>query len=186
MISWKKVHKEPEDQNDAKAWAAYNQVHKEALKGWIRDFTEVTDLSRQSWFYEIFYDDTIPEKEGIAMVDHYLKTALDYERAQSYLYLNAAEYLLEHKWEPKRALELTHKAQPLVAKEIEQEGQDDDRAPDKQEEAEKSVVYEQQKPGGFLTLRAAKLAVGRRTPRHCGAGLKDQRQKRRHACPITG
>jgi len=31
---WKKVHKEPEDQNDAKAWAAYNQVHKEALKGW--------------------------------------------------------------------------------------------------------------------------------------------------------
>ena len=43
---WKKVHKEPEDQNDAKAWAAYNQVHKEALKGWIRDFTEVTDLSR--------------------------------------------------------------------------------------------------------------------------------------------
>ena len=91
------------------------------------------------------------------MVDHYLKTALDYERVQSYLYLNAAEYLLEHKWEPKRALELTHKAQPLVAKEIEQEGHDDNRAPDKQEDAEKSMVYEQQNLAG-LTLRAAKLA----------------------------
>src|SRR5580704_6649780 len=84
---WKKAHKEPEDQKDAKAWAAYNQIHKEALKGWIRDFTEVTDLSRQSWFYEIFYDYTIPEKEGIAMVDHYLKTLLDYERTQSSFYL---------------------------------------------------------------------------------------------------
>jgi len=154
---WKKAHKEPEDQKDAKAWAAYNQVDKEALKGWIRDFTEVTDLSRQSWFYEIFYDDTIPEKEGIAMVDHYLKTNLDYERVQSYLYLNAAEYLLEHKWEPKRALELTHKAQPLLAKEIEQESRDDNRAPDKQEDAEKSVVYEQQNLAG-LTLRAARMA----------------------------
>ena len=153
---WKKAHKEPEDQKDAKAWAAYNQIHKEALKGWIRDFTEVTDLSRQSWFYEIFNDDTIPEKEGIAMVDHYLKTLLDYERTQSYFYLNAAEYLVVHRWEPKRALELTHKAQPLVAKEIEQD-HDDNRAPDKQEDAEKSVVYNQQNVAG-LTLRAAKLA----------------------------
>jgi thiol-disulfide isomerase/thioredoxin len=154
---WERSHKEPEDQKDAKAWAAYNQVDKEALKGWIRDFTEVTNLSRQSWFYEIFYDDTIPEKEGIAMVDHYLKINLDYERVQSYLYLNAAEYLLEHKWEPKRALELTHKAQPLLAKEIEQESHDDNRAPDKQEDAEKSVVYEQQNLVG-LTLRAARMA----------------------------
>lgn len=154
---WKKAHKEPEDQKDAKAWAAYNQIDKEALKGWIRDFTEVTSLSRQSWFYEIFYDDTIPEKEGLAMVEHYLKTNLDYERVQSYLYLNAAEYLLVHKWEPKRALELTHKAQPLLAKEIEQEGHDDNLAPDKQEEAEKSVVYNQQNLAGLM-LRAAKQA----------------------------
>jgi thiol-disulfide isomerase/thioredoxin len=154
---WKKTHKEPEDQKDGKAWAAYNEIHKEALKGWIRDFTEVTDLSRaQDWFYEIFNDDTIPEKEGIAMIDHYLKAELDYERVQSYVYLNAAEYLIVHKWEPRRALELTHKAQPLVSKEIEREGHDDNRAPDKQEAAEKSAVYEQQNLAG-LTLRAAKL-----------------------------
>jgi thiol-disulfide isomerase/thioredoxin len=155
---WKKAHKEPEDQKDSKAWAAYNQIHKEAVKGWIRDFTEVTELSRQEdWFYEIYYGDTIPEKEGIAMVDHYLKAALDYERVPSYVYLNAAEYLLEQKWEPKRALELVHKAEPLLAKEIEQEGHDDNRAPDKQDEAEKSVVYNQQNLAGLM-LRAAKQA----------------------------
>lgn len=155
---WKKAHKEPEDQKDAKAWTAYNQIHKEAVRGWIRDFTEVTELSRQEdWFYEIFNDDAIPEKEGIAMVDHYLKAALDYERVPSYVYLNAAEYLIVHKWEPKRALELTRKAQPLVAKEIEQQEQDDNRAADKQEDAEKYVIYQQQNLAGLM-LRAAKLA----------------------------
>lgn len=154
---WKKAHKEPEDQKDAKAWAAYDQAYREALKGWIRDFTDVTFLARQSWFYEVFDDDTIPEKEGIAVLDHYLKSSLDYDRARSYTYLNAAEYLIVHKWEPKRALELVHKAQPLVAKELADEGREDNLAADKQEDAEKSVIYEQQNLAGLM-LRAAKLA----------------------------
>jgi thiol-disulfide isomerase/thioredoxin len=154
---WKKVHKEPEDQNDAKAWAAYNQVHKEALKGWIRDFTDVTYLPRQSWFFEIFNDDAVPEKEGIAAAEHFLKAELDYDRPASNPYLDSAEYLLQHKWETKRALELLHKAQPLVAKEIDEEGRDDNRTADKQEESEKYVVYEQQNLAG-LTLRAARMA----------------------------
>jgi thiol-disulfide isomerase/thioredoxin len=155
---WKKAHKEPEDQKDTKAWAAYNQIHKEAVEGWIRDSTELTDQAhQQDWFYEIFYDDTISEKEGIAMVERYLKTELDYERAQSYLYSNAAEYLIVHKWEPKRALDLLHKAQPLIAKEAEQSAQDDDRSPDKQEEADKYAVYNQQNYAGLI-LQAARLA----------------------------
>jgi thiol-disulfide isomerase/thioredoxin len=154
---FKKAHKEPEDQKDAKAWAAYNSIYREALKGWIRDFTEVTYLARSSWFYEISSDDTISEKEGISALDHYLKLSLDYDQADSSVYLNGAEFLIEHKWEPKRALDLLHKAQPLVAKEIEQQTQDDNRALDKQEDAEKYVVYQQQNLAGLM-LRAAKLA----------------------------
>lgn len=100
---WKKAHKEPEDHKDAKAWAAWNQAYKEALKGWIRDFTDVTYLGRQSWFYAIYDDDTIPEKEGIAAAEHFLKASLDYDRPASNSYLNVAGYLIQHKWEPKRA-----------------------------------------------------------------------------------
>lgn len=154
---WKKAHKEPEDQKDVKAWAAYDQVHREALKGWIRDFTEVTYLSRQSWFFEIFNDDSIPEREGIAAEEHFLKTGLDFDRPASNPYLDSAEYLLQHKWEPKRALELLHKAQPLVAKEIDENGREDNRAADKQEDAEKYVVFQQQNLAGLM-LRAARMA----------------------------
>jgi thiol-disulfide isomerase/thioredoxin len=152
---WKKAHKEPEDQKDAKAWAAWNQVDKEALKGWIRDFTEVTYLARSSWFYEIFYDDTIPEREGVPAVEQYLKTSLEYDRPASSPYLDTAEYLLDHKWQPKRALELIHKAQPLVAKEVEDNLKNDNRAADKQEDAEKSAVYYRQNLEGLM-LRAAR------------------------------
>lgn len=152
---WKKDHKEPEDQKDAKAWAPWNQAHKEALKTWIRDFTEVTYLARSSWFYEISNDDTIPEKEGVAAAEQYLKTSLDYDSPASYPYLDTAEYLLDHKWQAKRALELIHKAQPLVAKEVEDSLKNDNRAADKQEDAERSAVYYRQNLEGFM-LRAAR------------------------------
>ena len=154
---WKKAHKDPDDQKDAKAWAAWNQAYKTALKGWIRDFTDVTYLGRSGWFYAINDDDTIPEKEGVAAAEHYLKTSLDYERPASYAYLDTAEYLLSHKWEPKRALELVHKAQPLVAKEVEEGSHDDNLAADKQEDAEKYIIYQQQNLAALM-LRAARLA----------------------------
>ncbi len=154
---WEKTHPEPEDQRDLKAWTAYNQADKEALQGWIHQFTDVPVLSRQTWFYAVFYDDSIPEKEGIAVAENYLKASLDYERPSSDVYTNAAEYLLLHKWEPKRALELLRKAQPLLAKEMEQESREDNRAPDKQEQADKYAVYQRQNLAG-LTLRAARLA----------------------------
>ena len=154
---WKKAHKEPEDQKDVKAWAAWNQAHKEALKGWIRDFTDVTFLERSAWFYTIDDDDTIPEKDGIAATDSYLKNRLDYDRPSSDPYLDVAGYLLDHKWEPERSLDLLHKAQPLLEKELDREARDDDRAADKQEEAEKYAIYYQQNFTGLM-LRAVRLA----------------------------
>lgn len=155
---WKKAHKEPEDQKDAKAWVAWDQAHKEALKGWIRDFTDVTYLSRSSWFFAIYSDDSVSEKEGVAAAEQFLKTSLEYDRPASYPYLDTAEYLLNHRWQPKRALELIHKAQLLVAKEVEDTLKNDNRAADKQEDAEKSAVYYRQNVEGLL-LRAARLAA---------------------------
>lgn len=152
---WKKAHKEPEDQKDTKAWTAYNQVYYPALKSWIHDFTAVPYLSRQSWFFAISNDDAIPEKEGIAAMDHFLKASLEYDQPASDPYVTAAEYLLDRKWEPKRALELLHKAQPLLVKEIAQDQRDDNRSAVKQEEADKWVVYREQNIAGLM-LRAAR------------------------------
>lgn len=153
---WKEAHKEPADQKDAAAWGVYNAAHKEAVKGWIRDCTDVTYLSRSEWFYTIISDDTISEKEGIAAVDHYLKAQIDYEAPGSSPYQDAAEFLIEHKWQPKRALELLHKAQPLLTAELSRNHDDNLAADDADQQANRDLYGRQSMAG--LILKAARLA----------------------------
>lgn len=154
---WRKAHKEPEDQGDKAAWTAYDQQYREALKGWIHDFPDETFLSRSAWFYEIDDDMSIAEKDGVAAMEHYLKSAVDYDSPDSGPYMNAAEFLVTHKWQPKRALELLHKAQPMLAKELAVSLQRDNLSTDQQDGQERSAIYQRQQFAGLL-LRAARLA----------------------------
>jgi len=154
---WKKAHKEPADQKDAAAWGVYNAAYKEAVKGWIRDCTEVTYLSRSQWFYVIFDDDAISEKEGLAALDHYLKAHIDYEAPASSPYQDSAEYLIVHKWQPKRALELLHKAQPLLTAELARDRRDDNASAEDIEQRDNIQMYQRQSIAGLI-LQAARLA----------------------------
>lgn len=153
---WHKAHKEPEDQKDTAAWTAWNQAYREALKGWIHDYPDNTYLSRAAWYYAVSSDMSLTEKEGIAAVDHYLKSALDYDPPDSSPYTETADFLVAHKWQPKRALDLLHKAQPMQAAELKQQ-QRDDLTADKQDEHERTVVYYEQNLTGLI-LQAARLA----------------------------
>ena len=154
---WVKAHKEPESQGDTTAWNVYNQAYRKALTGWIREFPDETWLSRSAWFYEIFNDLSIPEKDGIASMEHHLESAIEYEQPGSSPYSDAAEFLIVHKWQPERALKLLHQAQPLLAKELANLDRDDNLSADQQEHQERLRVYEQQQYAGLL-LRAAQLA----------------------------
>jgi thiol-disulfide isomerase/thioredoxin len=154
---WKKAHQEPADHKDTAAWGVYNTAYKEAVKVWIRDCTDVTYLSRSQWFYLIFDDDTISEKEGLAALDHYLKAQIDYEAPASSPYQNSAEFLIEHKWQPKRALELLHKAQPLLAAELARDVRDDNATTEDDEQRANSQMYQRQEIAGLM-LQAARLA----------------------------
>lgn len=153
---FKKAHPEPTDQKDAAAWAGYKQVYREALKGWIRDCTEVSFLSRSAWFYEIYDDNPLNEKEGLTALDHYLK-GIEYEPPSSSSCLNAAEFLIEHKWQPKRALDLLHKAQPLLEAELKRQGHGDNMSQEEAENFAKTELYYHQEFAGLL-LRAARQA----------------------------
>ncbi len=153
---WRKAHKEPEEQKDTAAWTAYDQAYDEALKGWIHDYPDNTYLSRTAWYYAISSDMSLAEKEGIAAMDHYLKAAIDYEPPDSSPYIDAADFLVTHKWQPKRALDLLHKAQPMLAIELNRLRADDLTA-DREDERERRVVYEQQNLTGLI-LQAARLA----------------------------
>jgi thiol-disulfide isomerase/thioredoxin len=154
---WKKIHKEPSDHKDAAAWAVYNAAYKDAMKEWIRECTDSTYLSRSTWFFTIFSDDTISEKEGNAALDHFLKAQTDYEAPAAWPYLDAAEFLLVHKWQPKRALDLLHKAQPLLTAELNRELHDDNVSAEDAEQRMNSQLYQEQNIDGLI-LRAARMA----------------------------
>lgn len=154
---WRKAHKDPEDQGDAVAWTAWDQQYRAALRGWVHEFPDNPWLSRSAWFYAISDDHSIAEKDGIAALEHYLQAAVDYEPPDSGAYINAAEFLVTHKWQPERALELLHKAQPMLEKELADSLRRDDRSADQQEGLDRSVLFQRQQLAGRI-LRAARQA----------------------------
>ncbi|SPE40560.1 hypothetical protein SBA3_3790006 [Candidatus Sulfopaludibacter sp. SbA3] len=155
--AWRKAHPEPEDAGGASAWQAYNKGYVEALKGWIHDFPEDPYLAREALFWAIKNDFASSEKDGIAAMDRFVKAAEEYNPPDSSVYVNAAELLVDHRWQPKRALELLHKAEPLQAMERKRAAQDDSLSDEGREELENSQSYDRQEFAG-LVLRAARQA----------------------------
>jgi thiol-disulfide isomerase/thioredoxin len=153
---WEKAHKEPEDQKDAAAWAKYNSAYEAALKGWIAQFTEDRFLQHMDWYYTISDDHDISEKEGLQALDDYLTEATVYQRPGVWTYLNAAGFLLEHKWQPERALELALQGEKSAAADRDFNRDDNLTADDAKEQKEQEIYQEHQLAGTIL--RAAKLA----------------------------
>jgi thiol-disulfide isomerase/thioredoxin len=127
---WEKTNQQPEDQTDAPAWATHQKEYEEAVKGWMRDFPNDTDLQRYDWYYAIRGDDTISEKDGITALDNFLQSVQDYRPHNlSMSNASAAQFLIDHKWQPARALKLAQEALTLHAQEVARQ-QDDDNVSD--------------------------------------------------------
>jgi thiol-disulfide isomerase/thioredoxin len=158
---WAKEHKEPEDQTNAAAWAKYQQEYEEALKRWIRDFTDDTFLERDAWFYALDNYDSLPvsEKDGIAAMDAFLRSAGEFEapaRLGSYDE-DAADFLVEHHWQPKRALDLLGQARDSLDKSEARDLDNDNQTAEEAADANRYRIYQEQSLTG-LVLRAAKEA----------------------------
>jgi len=153
---WDKIHKEPEDQKDTGAWASYDSAYKEAVKGWMVQFTESRYVQHQLWFSVIFDDTGLTLKEGLAVLDDYLTEISEYQRQPYYGFTSAGSFLVEHKWQPLRALDLFRKAETLTEDWRERRNGDNLSAEDEKMWAENDL-YQQQRLAG-LVLRAAKLA----------------------------
>jgi len=153
---WTKAHKDPEDHTDAAAWKQHRKEYEEAVKGWIHDYPDNAELQRDEWFYAIQSDDAIQEKEGIAALDAYLEAVHAYVPPNFYSndYPSAAEYLLDKKWEPARALKLAVESKALVVKSRAAD-KDKDNLSDEQLKStnENNLTWDQYLDG--LILRAA-------------------------------
>ncbi|HUO15349.1 MAG TPA: TlpA disulfide reductase family protein [Verrucomicrobiae bacterium] len=156
---WDKTHKDPEDQADAAAWTKHEKEYEKALKGWMRDFPDDVDLQRYEWYYAIQGDDTIGERDGIAALDTFLESVQDYEPHSFWLfnYANAAQFLLDHHWQPERALKLTQEARTLDAQAVAREQDDDNLSDDDVKNRAEEKIWKGQFFVG-LELRAARQA----------------------------
>jgi len=154
---WKKAHQEPEDQKDAAAWKNFNEAYKKALKGWILEYPDNGYLQRRSWYDAVSDDDTLPEKEGITVLDQFLKAMADYETPQYWILANAAEFLTDHEWQPLRAIELLNSARALAANENERARKNDDLSADSVKDLTNQEISQNQWFARTL-LKAAKQA----------------------------
>jgi thiol-disulfide isomerase/thioredoxin len=153
---WEKAHKEPEDQKDLAAWKKYDAEEYPAVKSWIAQFTGSRYLQHVYWFYTISDNPDISEQEGLRALDDYLAETSVYQRPASWSYLNAANYLIDHKWQPERALELARQGEKLVAAERET-NRDDNLTAEQAKNRKEQEIYSDHQLAGTI-LRAAKLA----------------------------
>ena len=130
---WDKAHPEPQEQKDAAAWDQHRKEFEEALQGWIRDYPDNTYLQRRAWFLlAVQDDDTIPEKDGIAAVDAFLR-AVDTYDGPSWrwaFYPQAAQFLAERGWQPDRAIDLLKQAKSDYESDWARDGKSDNLSDD--------------------------------------------------------
>jgi thiol-disulfide isomerase/thioredoxin len=155
---WDKAHKEPEDQTDTAAWTKYHQEYKEAVKGWIREFPDSDYLQHYLWYYTIQDEDDLSEKDGIAAMDAFVAYIRDYHTLFSAdYYPNAAEFLVQHKWQPTRAIDLMVQAEAAVEKARAAESSNDNQSDEQLKDDKESRTAQDHYNDGTL-LRAAMQA----------------------------
>jgi hypothetical protein len=105
---WDKQHPLPDGQKDGAAWKAYYVAKVEHVKRLISEYPDDPYLQRTEFFFTVQDDEYVSEADGLAAVDRYLKSMDVYG---GYGILSAdptalPKFLLEHGWQPARALEL--------------------------------------------------------------------------------
>ncbi|PYV46546.1 MAG: hypothetical protein DMG92_17865 [Acidobacteria bacterium] len=149
---WTKAHKEPEDQADTVAWSKHQKDYENAVKDWVRDYPENSFLQRYVWFYAIQNDDTISEQEGTAALNAYQQSVNDFDPPSLWMwrYSQAAEFLLEHKWQPTRAMELMKEARTSHEKNLASENKDDNLSDDQMKDRNEQEVWVAQYLNGLI------------------------------------
>ena len=136
VARWHSSNKEPSDQQDAVAWATYNNAYNAAVRGWVQDFGDLPWV-QYYWFRANFEgnDKTLAESDGITAMEGYmrcweeahLRLASKYQYPQLFPWQNhgAAEFLLNHRWRPDSVSALLREEELLFAKEWSRNRKDD-------------------------------------------------------------
>ena len=108
---WDKAHPQPDGPKDAAAWKAYYAAKVEQVKELISEYPDDLFAQRPEFFSTAQDDEYVSEADGLAAVDRYLKAMDEYGGYGNLSFRPDAvpNFLLEHGWQPGRALELLKK-----------------------------------------------------------------------------
>jgi thiol-disulfide isomerase/thioredoxin len=154
---WRKANKKPDDPRDLGAWAKYHAAFREALKAWIHDFPDNSRIGHRDWLYSTADEDSLTEKDGIAAIDQYLRYNAVHSPPGASIQLESAEFLLKHKWQPDRALDLLEQAKATLGREHERQRANDDLSAEERDDLNERLLAEDMRVAGAI-LKAARLA----------------------------
>jgi thiol-disulfide isomerase/thioredoxin len=106
---WDRAHKQPTDQKDAAAWDRYLAARRQVYEGWIKEYPEVAYL-RWSQFSGSTYEKSLSEADGLRLMERALEWEIAHQPEPYGAYWNAADFLLQRKLQPARALEFMREA----------------------------------------------------------------------------
>jgi len=133
---WDSSHKEPEDQGDTAAWERYDRQYREAMKGWIEQFTGDYYLSHYGWKELVDRDGPLSEKDVLALFESDVRQV----EAGEYLGLWSLPVLtqlfLKHNLRPEVAMATIAKARWLEEQERMRDKRDTNRSADDIAESE--------------------------------------------------
>ena len=160
---WYNAHKVPEDPKDSAGWAKWEQEHKEALKTWIREFPDDFYLQNYAWANAIEHDDGLSEEDVMYIFEADLKAADRTWMTDAWAYIDAAEFLLHHKVQPRRALDTLRQAETHLAKQQREDEFNKNRTPQEEKELRdrydwRRISIARQTLEGALQLRDTKVA----------------------------
>ncbi len=110
---WGEENQEPEGHGNAETWQKYKKTYRTAVGQWRQQFSEVPVLEH-TYFHAVKADQSVSKEEGLAALETYLKFIGEQHPSSppwaSGTYLAAVEFLLDHGWQPSRALALLQTA----------------------------------------------------------------------------
>jgi thiol-disulfide isomerase/thioredoxin len=152
---WRDSHPKPEGQKDAGAWAKYHEAHAEAVKAWRVEFSDDSHFAHGAWIW-LIDDDFVTEKDGLAAVDEYLRYNAVYGSPGA-RFGSVADFLLKHKWQPGRALDLLENVKAIDARAHALQVENDDLQDEILDEInEQQLTWDLRRDGQML--KAAQLA----------------------------
>lgn len=154
---WQKAHNEPGDQKDAVGWAKYSEAYKQALRGWIHDFPDNSGIAHEDWFFAISDEDSLTEKDSTAAMDEYLQYATVYRSPNAWYQFGAADFLLKHKWQPSRALDLLQQAKEIFDRDHALQRENDNLSAEDRDGLNETILFEDLWVAGAI-LKGARLA----------------------------